>query len=61
MEWNKLPQAIRIIDSISVSKTVESLSFQISLPSTIVYPLSDANMVRDLVLELDYRFCTSPP
>ena len=51
-EWNKLPQAVRTY--LGIYKTVENVSFQISLSSTMhsLSPLLDANMDTGLFLEL---------
>ena len=52
-EWNKLPQAIRTIESISsFKKQLKTYLFRLAYTS----PVSDANMEMDLFLELDYPF-----
>ena len=57
-EWNKFPQAISTIESISgFQKTVENISFQISLSSTIAYlPYGTLIWKWTFFLELDYPF-----
>ena len=57
-EWNKLPQAIRTVESyLWIQKTVENISFQISLSSTIAcLPYQMLIWILTSVLELSYPF-----